>query len=365
MKKLSIFMSYFGFGGAEKNAILMANQLNAKNIDVELVVIGDADGALASRLDPGVTVVNLNVEKVGQTLNPLIAYLQKRQPDALQARIWPMTVIAVLAAKLSRQKIRVVCSEHTVLSISNIGKSFKNRVLIRLTTALAYRLAHARFGVSQGVADDMAKMALMPRTRFDVINNASSPIPAKITPSEEQSHFAKERKIILAVGTLKAVKGFGLLIQAAAHLSQHREDFCVAIIGEGQERTRLEALITEHDLGETVTLFGFRKDVNKFYKGADVFALTSHLEGFVNVVVEALAFGLTIVSVDCPTGPQEILKGGEFGTLVEGRNPKVFSKALDHALDNLADPEHQTLRPKDFHIDKITQKYMRALNLAD
>jgi len=356
--KLSIFMSYHGFGGAEKNAILMANQLSHHNFDVEVVIAGQENEDIRRRLTPNVSLVFLGTPKILQSFVPLRRYLKTRRPDALQVRIWPLTVIGVLAAKLSGQKIRVICSHHTVLSISHIAQSLKSRFAICATTAIAYRLADARFGVSKGAADDMAKMALMSRKKFEVINNASSPVPENPEISDVLKQYSKGRKTILAVGTLKSVKGFDFLINSVAELTKMRDDFCVAIIGEGQERQALEAQIDDNNLGDVVKLFGFQKDVNAFYAGADLFALTSHLEGFVNVMVEALAFGLTIVSVDCPTGPREILQDGAFGTLVTDRSAEKFSQALSAGLDAPSNIETQKSRVKDFHIDKITQEYI-------
>jgi glycosyltransferase involved in cell wall biosynthesis len=90
----------------------------------------------------------------------------------------------------------------------------------------------------------------------------------------------------------------------------------LTIYGEGVERSKLETLRDRLGLGDVVSFAGFERDINKIYLGADAFVLSSDFEGFGNVIVEALAFGLPVVSTDSPYGPRDILDGGKYGVLV-------------------------------------------------
>jgi len=109
-------------------------------------------------------------------------------------------------------------------------------------------------------------------------------------------------------------------------------DVQLVILGEGPERTRLEELIREQDLATAVHLKGWVSNPYPYYRAADAFALSSDFEGMPNVILEALAFDLPVVSTDCPSGPREILTSPDLGYLVPCGNEISFAAALIQAL---------------------------------
>ena len=122
-------------------------------------------------------------------------------------------------------------------------------------------------------------------------------------------------KYILGVGRLSKQKRFDVLIKAF-HQS-NAKNYKLVILGEGNQRTELEKLIVELNLTDSVIMPGFVSNPYPWYKGAKLFVLSSDSEGFGNVIVEALACGLPVISTDC--GPvQEIL----IGELSQGITPK-------------------------------------------
>ena len=84
MTRISILMSYPGFGGAEKNAILMANELSRKGVDVEFVIVGDI-GDIRHRLAPDVTIHELGVKRFKNALKPRCLYSGKNLSDSTNA----------------------------------------------------------------------------------------------------------------------------------------------------------------------------------------------------------------------------------------------------------------------------------------
>ena len=106
------------------------------------------------------------------------------------------------------------------------------------------------------------------------------------------------------------------------------------ILGDGPLRTELEALIVELDLSKVVSLLGYVENPLKYFARADVFVLSSHVEGLPNVLVEAMMCGCTPVSTDCPTGPREVLQNGKYGYLVPMRDPVAMAAGIVQALDH-------------------------------
>jgi glycosyltransferase involved in cell wall biosynthesis len=115
------------------------------------------------------------------------------------------------------------------------------------------------------------------------------------------------------------------------------------------------------DLGISarVDFTGFVDNPFKYMANADVFVLSSWYEGFGNVLIEAMATGCPVVSTDCPSGPREILAGGQYGRLVPVKNPQKMSNGIQFILLN--PPEVTTLRARadEFSVPKITEQYVR------
>ncbi len=136
------------------------------------------------------------------------------------------------------------------------------------------------------------------------------------------------RPFLLAIGRLAPQKGFDYLIEAFA-ASKAKDDVDVLILGEGAERPALEALIEKHDLVGKVILKGTVSNPFAYYSKAEFFVLSSRHEGFPNILIEAMACHCPCVSYDCETGPNEIIKPGVNGLLVEPENVAALTKAID------------------------------------
>lgn len=141
------------------------------------------------------------------------------------------------------------------------------------------------------------------------------------------------RLLIGAVGRLSAEKGFDILIRAVNRLLQSGLDVQLVIIGNGDEHSRLQQLITELGLESSVMLLGFRSDVVQYYQAMDVFALSSLREGLPNVLLEAMAFEVPVVATRI-AGIPRVIRDGETGILVEAGEVESLSQAIGRLLEN-------------------------------
>jgi glycosyltransferase involved in cell wall biosynthesis len=144
-----------------------------------------------------------------------------------------------------------------------------------------------------------------------------------------------DKKIILFIGTLSPVKGLRYLIRAIEIIHAEMENTILMIIGDGEERKFLEEIVIKLHL-ENVVIFQGRipnEDVPKYMVQGDIFVLPSLSEGFPNVILEAMAVGLPIVSTNV-NGLSEIIKNNENGYLVEPRNPQQLAEKVLMILKN-------------------------------
>jgi glycosyltransferase involved in cell wall biosynthesis len=165
---------------------------------------------------------------------------------------------------------------------------------------------------------------------------------------------------ILTVGTLKEQKNHELLLYAFSKLLE-RVDAHLLILGEGHLRKKLEALIDDLGIRANVSMPGFINDPSPYYQNASLFVLSSDWEGLPTVLIEALAFGTPVVSTDCPSGPREILCGGQFGYLVPMSNADALATAMAESLTATHDVIALKARAQDFDIDKAVVQYEALL----
>lgn len=172
--------------------------------------------------------------------------------------------------------------------------------------------------------------ALQPRSTVTRIANPL-PFPFPNAPSPRQV------KTVLAMGRLVKAKGFDVLIRAWARIAAFAPDWRLVIRGEGEERQSLATLADDLGLSDCVRMPGICADVSAAYENASVFCLSSRYEGFGLVLIEAMAFGLPIVSTNCETGPREMLRCGDNALLVPVDDPEALAVALLEAIRGTCD----------------------------
>ncbi|MEZ5665411.1 MAG: glycosyltransferase [Burkholderiaceae bacterium] len=216
--------------------------------------------------------------------------------------------------------------------------------------------------VSHGAADDLAQFARIDRRSIQVIYNpVVGSLPDRPAVACEPADWWRgQHQRLLAVGTLKPIKGYDTLLEAFARLRAHA-DVRLLILGEGGERTGLEALVQRLGLQGQVFLPGFVQDPTPYFQRADLHVLSSSGEGLPTVLIEALAAGTPIVSTDCPSGPREILADGRFGQLVPVGDAAALAEAMAQSLASNHDHDALKARAQDFSIDKAVDQYEALL----
>lgn len=365
-ESIAIVLPDLRSGGAERVAVNLANGFTRRGYAVEMVLLS-ATGTFLADLHPGIRVVDLQVLRLRGALLPLARYLRRRRPDALLAFMWPLTVIALWARWLAGTGTRVVVAEHTTWSRDEIVSKALARWQVCATMHFSFPSADKVVAVSKGAADDLARFAHLNRTAISVIYNpiVCSTKPFNIKPRKDIYQkldgwwYGKHRRI-LAVGTLKQIKDYPTLLAAFAKLRQ-QIDARLLILGEGECRAQLEEQVKQLDIGGSVFMPGFIKDISPIYKHAELQVLSSTGEGFGNVIVEALEAGTPVVSTDCPSGPREILSDGQFGRLVPVGDAAALADAMTESLSALHDTAALKARAQVFSIEKAVDQYEAML----
>jgi len=163
----------------------------------------------------------------------------------------------------------------------------------------------------------------------------------------------------VAVGRLQMQKDYPTLLHAFAQVRKNRP-VRLLILGEGKDRLALEELIKELGLEQDVSLPGFVMNPYAYMARASLFVLSSRWEGLPTVLIEALCCGTPVVSTDCPSGPREILRDGQYGQLVPVGDVDGLAQAIEAALNSKAPgPPSESWRPYD--LENVVNQYISLL----
>lgn len=224
----------------------------------------------------------------------------------------------------------------------------------------AYRYADRVICVSEALAESLRKKCNIESL---VINNMVSDQFFESRKTERKDCQFR----FIGVGALRKNKRFDVLVEAFA-LCKFPENVRLDIVGEGEERSLIESKIKEYDVGKQVHLLGVKtpEEVNKLLCQSDCFVLSSRLETFAIVVIEALAKGLPVIATRCG-GPETFVRPKD-GLLVEKENAQELAKALkymaEHYRDYNADEIRQHCRDnfsQDVIADKIIDVYRQVM----
>jgi glycosyltransferase involved in cell wall biosynthesis len=366
--KITLFMANLGGGGAERVMVNLAQGLVDLGYPVDFV-LASATGPYVPLLPRKVRVIDLHKKRVLTSLPALVGYLRREKPAAIISGLDHANLIALWAGHplrvLARSKTQVMVTVNIDYGAFWQGKPpLKDRIILDLVRRF-YPWADVIVAASTGAAESMTRVGGVKKTRIQTIYNpvVTPELFAKVAAPLEHDWFGQNQPpVILGVGRLLPVKDFPTLIRAFARLREERS-IRLMILGEGEERATLEALIAELRLQDDVLLPGFVDNPYAVMARAGVFALSSRSEALPTVLIEAMACGCPVVSTDCPSGPAEILQNGKYGALVPVGDDAALAAALRNALDSAPDKTQLQARVDDFSLEKITHAYLAALGL--
>lgn len=314
-------------GGTERVVVNLANSFSKRGHIVRIVSINTQSGQSFYPLEPSVTLMHLGVileknvfKRISWGFTNTIRKIKNILPQksAILIATDPITCYALALLQPQRPQHKIIACEHMGLAIAKKYSLLARRWLYGRMDAIITLTRRDKQALIEGG---------IPYKRLLVIPNELSFLP------EESCDYAVKQ--ILTVGKFDQQKGYDLLLDYVLPIMPHFPDWKLVMVGQGEWKQVLQKRIEEAGLEKQIELHPPTKSIQSYYLSSSIYVMTSRYEGFPMVLLEARACGLPVLSVDCPSGPADILHEDD-GVLVPMGDANAFRNALEKLIQNEA-----------------------------
>lgn len=320
-------------GGAERCLVNLACELDPEQFSVHVLSlaplpVAPKDSLIEQLKARRISVDSLHVTSARQVLtakNKLRHFLQKQQIQLLQTFLYHANVLGALAKGKK-------CS---FIQVSGIRVADPSRWRQRVERWASRRWQHATC-VSRGVATFCMDRLNLSENQLTVIpNGVDAGRFSNILPAEpNQLPLPQQRRILLTIGRLERQKGIDWLLKLAPSLLEQCPQHDLVFVGDGTGRSTLEQQVSRAGITSRVHFLGWRSDIPALLSSADLLLLPSRWEGMPNVLLEAMASSLPVVTRPVQ-GADDILGDEDNLQLVRSDSPEDFTRCV---VQLVADP---------------------------
>ncbi|WP_427310839.1 glycosyltransferase [Cupriavidus sp. H39] len=321
-------------GGAEQQIAALARAFLALGNEVAILSLTQGQEI---DLPAKIHVTELAMRKTPLSILAALRHarglVQQWRPDVIHAHMVHANLFARVLARTGRMP-PVICSAHSAREGGRLR-------------ALAYRITDRWCAMTTHVSNAgrvaMVASGAVPEGRVIVMPNGIDtsrfrPDPASREQTRRDLGLGPDDRLVLNVGRLVPEKDQAMLIEAFSVVSHGMPRARLMIAGDGPLRDTLAQEVARHGLNHVVLLAGARKDIPELLRAADVFVLSSRIEGMPLAVGEALASGLPVVAT-AAAGVSEL--AGDTATLTPTGNPQALASALRDAIASLPGTESE------------------------
>lgn len=352
-------------GGAERALVQIVTRLDRERWAPVVYSLTGSGPLVQDLADAGIPIEILQTRSAWDVgiIRKLARKFKVQKPVLLQTFLFHANFAGRIAARLAGVP-------HVVSGI-RVSEKRKNGHL--LLDRLTNRLVKLNICVSQSVADFSVQVGKLPSSKIKVIPNGvdferfSTAEPLDLS----QWKIPPDARVVLFVGRLDPQKAPDDLLQAFSRFAKEAPEFHLLFVGDGPLRSDLEQQVARSPVGDRIHFAGWQSQIPQMMRASTCLVLPSLWEGMPNVVLEAMAAGLPVISTKVD-GVSELIQPGKQGTLVGQGSPAEIEQALlqlhrEPARFQTMAENAQNLLKKEFTWDSIAIRYAQVYEkiLAD
>ncbi len=340
--------------GAEKMLYELAKRINKEKYEVAVCTITDdlEDQLLDKLKKEGVKTYCLNLNKKWKIWKSFKLYriIKSFKPEIIQSFLFFDNILARVFGKITGVPF-IISGQRNVETHRSFLRNFFDKITIPFSDLVISNTKEGK--------EILIKREKAPEEKIKVIYNG---IDIKEDSEKIKLSNLTEKEIpdkikIGFIGRLTKQKGLDYLLKAVSNL---KEEIILIIIGEGEEKERLEKKAKELQIEAHFT--GYVKNASSYIKFFDLFVLSSLWEGMPNVILEAMSQEVPVIATKVG-GVKEMVKNNKTGFLIESQNSKELKEKIEHVL-SLSNKEREEIgkkarefTEKEFSIEKMVKEY--------
>lgn len=344
-------------GGAERVIVTLLKFLDKRQFKATILVVNMNEEVYRKEIPKGVDIIDLKCSRVSTAMPKIIFNIWRYKPNIVMSTLGHLNIAIAMTRIFMPFGIKFIARETIVVS-EKLSRGKLQR-LWRLLHRIFYPTFDKIICQSEDMMVDLSHI-LGSEKNLILINNPVDYLRIRNLArlqdqSVEEYHKDKSCTYLVAAGRLIEQKGFEMLIEAIATIDNPK--IRLAILGHGPLEEKLISLIEHYKLYDQVTLLGYKKNPYIWISRANAFVLSSHYEGFPNVVLEALSCSTPVISTPAPGGTKEIIE------TIEGcyLSNEISATSIMEAISDFMDSNQQRVPQSvvgPYKPENICKKYM-------
>lgn len=319
MKKVFLCIPSLATGGAEKFVVDLATRINPSIYEVVVVETRyDVDSSFKQQLlNKGIRIVDLSDKSFFKMTVKQVSFLKKEKPDIVHANIG--SVLHIMLSSWLCSIPKRIYTVHNEAYLLYKGNKFKR---------LAYKAAFSLFGFIPVAICPTVKETLIDQlgindSKIPVVNNGVDTSAFNVG----SSYFDVQDVRLISVGSLYWIKNQELIIRAVVDLHRTGMNVSLTLIGDGEDRDKLESIIKKENAETYIHLLGRKNNVADYLKESNIYVSASSTEGLPLSVLEAMACGLPVIATKAG-GIKDIVRDSDNGYLFDFNDKEMLKECI-------------------------------------
>lgn len=313
-------------GGAERVTITIARILHKEGFRVEFINFGKNEGEMLPWIDPEFKMTSFGYSRVLKAI-PRLRKFMREHPDSMYfSSREHVNIVGMISAILENKQIvvRIPNMPKNVLTKGVSGLKFK---VIKLVNRWLLKSAKTIIAQNNEMRDQLLEYYLLPTNKVVAINNPVDKDYVRTSAKNSHNPFNIDEVNFLNVCNIAYSKGIDVLEEAWLTVKKDIPNAHMYIVGRTDSEYAKEMIKKAKNLKD-FTFLGFQSNPYPFLKHCDVFVLPSRMEGFPNVVLEAMCFNRPIASTTCVKVVKDIICEGKNGYYCEIENVDALAECM-------------------------------------
>ncbi len=342
-------------GGSERVISTIVKHLDRKKFTITLALL-QKEGKYLDDIPKDVQIVDLKAKRTRYAILKIINIIKSENPNIVFSTLGHLNVLISMLKPFFSKKIKFIARESSIVSVNNQQSNYTG--LLDFLYKWFYNNFDLIISQSYFMKYDLIENYKIKENKIKVINNPVDIENIKKL-AKDDFNFNNNKINLLIVGRLSNEKNHKAAFEALYKLD---EKYHLAVLGSGVLKYELLQQVKKLQLEKRVTFVKFDANPYKYMKNADLLLLTSHYEGFPNVVLEANTCGTPVVAFACPGGTTEIIEDGVNGFLVKcGNVDRLVEKINESSKYQWVCKKIKLYTQKRYTINKIIKEYEGVL----